>query len=147
MSWLPKKKIVVPVDFSDQSVAAVDAAMSLVDNASSIYVIHVLPVLTDYEAGVLFNTVDDEARIRHTEQALRDRLSAAKFAGFHPQVAFGDPGYEIATYAEQIGAELIVLPSHGRTGLTRLLIGSVAERVVRLAHCPVLVLKSAVEKK
>lgn len=146
MSWLPKNKIVVPVDFSDQSVSSVDAALSLVEKPSSIYVIHVLPVLTDYEAGVLFNTVDDQARIRHTEQALRDRLSAAKYAGFHPQVAFGDPGYEIATYAEQIAADLIVLPSHGRTGLTRLLIGSVAERVVRLAHCPVLVLKAPAEK-
>ena len=146
MSWLPKQKIVVPVDFSDQSVAAVDASLSLVQNPEALYIIHVLPVLTDYEAGVLFNTVDDQARIEHTEQALRERLSAAKYAGFHPQVAFGDPGHEIANYAEQIGADLIVLPSHGRTGWTRLLIGSVAERVVRLAHCPVLVLKSPVEK-
>ena len=147
MSWLPKSKIVVPVDFSDQSITAVDAALSLVEKPSSIYVIHVLPVLTDYEAGVLFNTVDDEARISHTEKGLRDRLSHVKYAGFHPQVAFGDPGYEIATYAEQIAADLIVLPSHGRTGLTRLLIGSVAERVVRLAHCPVLVLKAPAESK
>lgn len=146
MSWLPKKKIVVPVDFSDQSVAAVDASLSLVESPSSLYVIHVLPVLTDYEAGVLFNTVDDEARIRHTEQALQERLAGPKYAGFHAQVAFGDPGYEISAYAEQIAADLIVLPSHGRTGLTRLLIGSVAERVVRLAHCPVLVIKAPAEK-
>jgi nucleotide-binding universal stress UspA family protein len=146
MSWLPKQKIVVPVDFSDQSVAAVDASLSLVEKPSALYIIHVLPVLTDYEAGVLFNTVDDQSRIEHTERALRERLSAAKYAGFHPQVAFGDPGHEIANYAEQIGADLIVLPSHGRTGWTRLLIGSVAERVVRLAHCPVLVLKAHVEK-
>jgi nucleotide-binding universal stress UspA family protein len=146
MSWLPKQKIVVPVDFSDQSLAAVDASLSLVEAPSALYIIHVLPVLTDYEAGVLFNTVDDQDRIQHTEQALRDRLSAAKYAGFHPQVAFGDPGHEIADYAEQIAADLIVLPSHGRTGWTRLLIGSVAERVVRLAHCPVLVLKAPVEK-
>lgn len=144
MSWLPKNKIVVPVDFSDQSVEAVDVALSLAEKPTSLYIIHVLPVLTDYEAGVLFNTVDDQARIRHTEQALRERLSAAQYAGFHPQVAFGDPGHEIAGYAEQIAADLIILPSHGRTGLTRLLIGSVAERVVRLAHCPVLVLKAPV---
>ena len=147
MSWLPKNKVVVPVDFSDQAVDAAHAARSLVEKGSSLYVIHVLPVLTDYEAGVLFNTVDDQARIQHAEQALRDRLSAAEYAGFHPQIAFGDPGHEIADYAEQIGADLIVLPSHGRTGLTRLLIGSVAERVVRLAHCPVLVLKAPVEKE
>jgi nucleotide-binding universal stress UspA family protein len=145
MSWLPKAKVVVPVDFSDQSVAAVDVALSLVPTSAGIHVVHVLPVLTDYEAGVLFNAVDDEARTKHTVQALRERLSDAKYAGIQPHVAFGDPGYEIANYAEQLEAELIVLPSHGRTGLSRLLIGSVAERVVRLAHCPVLVLKAPAE--
>ena len=46
-----------------------------------------------------------------------------------------------ASFAQEKHAELIVIPSHGRTGITRLLIGSVAERVVRLAHCPVLVLR------
>jgi nucleotide-binding universal stress UspA family protein len=56
-------------------------------------------------------------------------------------VRFGDPGREIAAHAEELHAELIVMPSHGRTGLSRLFIGSVAERVVRLAHCPVLILK------
>jgi nucleotide-binding universal stress UspA family protein len=57
-------------------------------------------------------------------------------------VAFGDPGQRITAYAEEVGADVIVMPSHGRTGLKRLLLGSVAERVLRLAHCPVLVLKS-----
>ena len=58
------------------------------------------------------------------------------------QDVIGDPGHEITEYAEEIGASLIITPSHGRTGLSRLLIGSVAERVVRLAKCPVMVLKS-----
>ncbi|HCK41739.1 MAG TPA: hypothetical protein DHW22_08920 [Planctomycetaceae bacterium] len=49
----------------------------------------------------------------------------------------GDPGHNITDYAKEIGAGLIVMPSHGRTRLKRMLIGSVAERVVRLAHCPV----------
>jgi nucleotide-binding universal stress UspA family protein len=53
----------------------------------------------------------------------------------------GEPAHGIADYAQDKKAELIVIPSHGRTGITRLLIGSVAERVVRLAHCPVLVLR------
>jgi nucleotide-binding universal stress UspA family protein len=144
--WLPKTKVVVPVDFSDQSLAAVDTALHLVEKPSSLHVIHVLPVLTDYEAGILFSTVDEEARVRHAVQAMRDRLSAVKFAGFEPHVTFGDPAHGIADFAEEIEAELIVIPSHGRTGLTRLLIGSTAERVVRLAHCPVLVLKAAPTK-
>jgi nucleotide-binding universal stress UspA family protein len=146
MSWLPKNKVVVPVDFSNQSIEAAETALSLVEKPSGLCVIHVLPVLTDLETGVLFNSVDDDVRVQHAKQALRDRLSAAKFAGFQPHVVFGDPGHEIANCAEQIGAELIVLPSHGRTGLKRLLIGSVAERVVRLAHCPVLVIKPPTAK-
>ena len=57
------------------------------------------------------------------------------------EIEFGDAGYRIADHAKQLNADLIVMPSHGRSGITRLLIGSVAERVVRLAHCPVLVLR------
>jgi nucleotide-binding universal stress UspA family protein len=56
-------------------------------------------------------------------------------------VRIGDPGHEIADCAAEIGADLVVISSHGRKGVKRLLIGSVAERVVRLSHCPVLVLR------
>ena len=59
----------------------------------------------------------------------------------HVDVEFGDPGNQIVDFAERISAELIVIPSHGRTGIERLLLGSVAERVARLAPCPVLVLR------
>ena len=53
----------------------------------------------------------------------------------------GDPGSEITKLAKEVGAHLIIMPSHGRTGISRLLLGSVAERVLRLSHCPVLVLR------
>lgn len=142
MAWLPKKKVVVPVDFSEQSMAAVDAALELVEEVAGLHVVHVLPVLTDYEANLIWTTANDDARRHHAEMALRERLDDGKLKGLHISIVFGDPGHQIAQYAEDVQAELIVLPSHGRTGLSRLLIGSVAERVVRLAHCPVLVLKS-----
>ena len=74
--------------------------------------------------------------------SLRERLDDDKYKSVQIDIVFGDAGHEIANLAERRGAELIVLPSHGRTGIKRLLIGSVAERVVRLAHCPVLVLRS-----
>ncbi len=57
------------------------------------------------------------------------------------EILIGDPGHEIANYAEELDAGLVVVASHGQTGLRHLLLGSVAERVVRLAKCPVLVLK------
>ncbi len=141
MHWLPKQSVVVPVDFSDPSLAAVDTALEMVEFPSHLHVIHVLPVLTAGEPGIMWDTLSDETRNQHAEAQLRDRLSDAKYRGVQSSSIVGDPGHKIAEHAEALSADLIVLPSHGRTGLKRLLIGSVAERVVRLAHCPVLVLR------
>ena len=141
MPWLPKKSIVVPIDFSEDSVGAVDTALDLIDAAANLHLIYVLPVMEPAEPGVIWTTIDDESRAHHAEMALRERLADAKYKDLNITIAFGDPGHEIADHAKEVKAELIVLPSHGRTGLTRLLLGSVAEKVVRLAHCPVLVLR------
>ena len=141
MSWLPKNCVVVPVDFSDQSIAALDEARQLVASPTRLHVIHVLPVLSSLEPGMIWDTIDDGTRRDHVEQALRERLSDAKWEGVELAVRIGDPASEIVDFASGVGADIIVLPSHGRTGLTHLLIGSVAERVIRLAKCPVLVLK------
>lgn len=141
MAWLPKDKVVVPVDFSDGSFAAVDTALELVADASHLYAIYVLPVLEPADPGVIWNTVDDGSRARHAELALREKLTGPKWQDLHVKIAFGDPGHEITDYAQELAADLIALPSQGRRGISRLLLGSVAERVVRLAHCPVLVLK------
>ena len=141
MAWLPKKDVVVPIDFSDDSLSAVDTALELVAGPSQIHVIHVLPMLTVAEPGVVWEPVDDESRRSHAEDALRQRLSDERYRGIKIEVTIGDPGHEIADYAQEQQADLVIMPSHGRTGIRRLLIGSVAERVVRLAHCPVLVLK------
>ncbi len=141
MSWLPKKSVVVPVDFSDDSIEAARLARSMVADATELHVIHVLPALAPTEPGVIWHTVDDGSRTDHATEALAERLAAPDYQGIDIRVVFGDPGSEIAEFAKETGAELIILPSHGRTGLKRLLIGSVAERVVRLAHCPVLVLR------
>ncbi|MEZ6072760.1 MAG: universal stress protein [Pirellulales bacterium] len=141
MVWLPKQSVVVPVDFSDKSFDAVAAALELVKDASHLHVVHVLPSLEPAEPGVIWSTIDDPSRARHAEQAIHERLEEHGLKQAQVAIAFGDPGREIAEYAQKASAELIVLPSHGRTGITRMLIGSVAERVVRLAHCPVLVLR------
>jgi nucleotide-binding universal stress UspA family protein len=140
MPWLPKKLVVVPIDFSDESFAALATARELVADPSALHLVHVLPYLEVTEPGVIWEAIDDASRRKHAEDALRERL-AGNYPGAKISIAFGDPGREIAEYAQSSGAELIVLPSHGRTGLSRILIGSVAERVVRLAHCPVLVLR------
>lgn len=141
MAWFPKQTVLAPVDFSELSWEAVDTALELAARPSGVHILHVLPVLEPAEPGVIWHTIDNETRSHHAAQAIRERLADAKYREVQVQIAFGDPGAEIADFACQIGADLIVLPSHGRTGIARFLIGSVAERVVRLAHCPVLVLR------
>jgi len=74
-------------------------------------------------------------------EALRERLEDAKYAQLQTAIEIGDPGYRIADFAKRNNADLIVISSHGRTGVSRMLIGSVTERVVRLCHCHVLVLR------
>ena len=142
MSWLPKSNVVVPVDFSDDSFAAIDVALDLVEGTSGVHLIHVLPQMLPMDPGVVWDTVDDSSRQDHAEDALRAKLKGDAYEGINVAVVIGDPGQEIADFAASVNAETIVMPSHGRSALKRLLIGSVAERVVRLAHCPVLVLKS-----
>lgn len=141
MAWLPKQCVLSPIDFSDESIEALDTALSLTADPSHVHALHVLPDLDPAEPGVIWSTVDNATRAHHAQQALRERLSAAKYRGVNLHVDFGDPGHEIAQTAEDLKADLIVLPSHGRTGIARVLIGSTAERVVRMAHCPVLVLR------
>ena len=141
MSSWPKKKVAVPIDFSDESFNALDQALDLVDSPSQVSVVHVLQDLPPNEPGLIWSVVDKESRVRHVKDELAKKLEGEEYAGIETKVLFGDAGHEIAKFAEQENVELIVMPSHGRTGLKRLLIGSVAERVVRLAHCPVLVLR------
>lgn len=147
MSWIPKNKVVVPIDLSDRSMSAVEVALELVENATHIYVIHVLPIMTEYELGMVWTDVNDAERIARVREAIAERLSDAKYRGITVEIGLGDAGHEIVDYAESIGADLVAMPSHSRSGLTRFLIGSVAERVVRLAHCPVLVLKQHEDKQ
>ena len=142
MSWLPKNKVIVPVDFSESSLSAIDSALQLVSRPDQVTVVHVLQDFSPLEPGETWHSIDTATRIRHATSALRERMSKPEYAQLKIEVLIGDPGHEIAELAEREKADLIVLPSHGRTGIRRLLIGSVAERVVRLAHCPVLVLRS-----
>lgn len=141
MAWLPKNRVVVPFDFSEQAEQALDSAQTFAAGQSGLHVVHVLPTIELAEPGVIWETIDDDARRHHAEAAFRERFANSPFEKVDFQVRFGDPGREIAAFAQKLDAELIVMPSHGRTGLSRLFIGSVAERVVRLAHCPVLILK------
>lgn len=141
MSWLPKEKVVVPVDFSDASFKAARVGLSLVDEPSSLSIVHVIQPVQLSHPDLYIDQSADELRSEQTLELLQSHLSGFEFEGASYDVLVGDPGTEIVEFAKAHNANLIVMPSHGRTGLSRLVIGSVAERVVRYSHCPVLVLR------
>jgi nucleotide-binding universal stress UspA family protein len=142
MAGLNPKRTVVPIDFSDLSYQALDRALEIAGERGDVQVIHVLTELSTMEPGNLYGTLTDAERIKSTEEYLRKKLADKKYAGVRVHATVGDAGREITAFAEREGADLIVIPSHGYGMLKHLLLGSVAERVVRLANCPVLVLRS-----
>jgi nucleotide-binding universal stress UspA family protein len=146
MSWLPRRTIVVPIDFSDDSLTTLDVAHELIDDIRNLHLIHVLPIITPNDPGVIWEMIDDQPRADHASEALLAKVADRGLEGSQIAIRFGDPGHQIVDYAQEVHADMIALSSHGQTGLTRLLLGSVAEKVVRLAHCPVLVLKAEAKK-
>ena len=145
MSGLHAKKMVVPIDFSDLSFAALDRAVEIAGDSGEVHAIHVLTSLSAMEPGSMYGTVTDETRIESVTKNLRKRLSDKKYANVAVHAVVGDAGRSISDFAEQEGADLIVISSHGYGFFQRLMLGSVAERVVRLAPCAVLVLRTLPE--
>jgi nucleotide-binding universal stress UspA family protein len=141
MKWSPQT-IIVPIDFSDESFSALDLALDIAGGRGSVHAIHVLHDLSPVEPGEIWYTIDKDTRKEHTITALRERLQDSAYDTVHIAVEIGDPGHCIADYTRDHQGDLIVMPSHGRSGIKRLLIGSVAERVTRLSHCPVLIMRT-----
>jgi nucleotide-binding universal stress UspA family protein len=141
MAWSIGKPIVVPFDFSEHAMEAVRKALELASDPSLVDCLHVLPFIIPTEPGVAWGVVDDGERMRQALETMQTQLPVSKFGNLKIDVRFGDPGSVVADRAKELDAELIVIGSHGRSGLVRLMLGSVAEQVTRLAPCPVLVVK------
>lgn len=141
MSWITEPPIVVPFDFSPTSREAVDLAISILGTSRGVHLIHVLGELSPAEPGEVWHTVDENTRTHHATEAIRKELADPKYDEMKITIAFGNPGEQICHYADTVGAKSIVIPSHGRSSIMRVLVGSVADRVIRLANCPVIVLK------
>jgi nucleotide-binding universal stress UspA family protein len=141
MSWTINRPIIVPFDFSDYALQAVRKAIEVAGNSSLITCLHVLPFITPTEPGVAWGMIDDGERLRQALESMHQQLPESEFGRLQVEVRFGDPGSIVADRAKELDAELIVIGSHGRSGIVRLMLGSVAEHVTRLAPCPVLVVK------
>jgi len=160
MSSFAPKKIFLPLDFAQGedkdaealSNAALDAAMSLAGRfEAKLLVASSLPPLLgvggpDF-AGEAAMALEQVAKLQHeqVEKALFAAVERLKESGIDAEahIAIGDEGVaqSLVNKAEKLEADLIVLPSHGRMGLKRFFLGSVAERVAHLAKVPVLLLK------
>ncbi len=143
MSWKSKKSaVLVPFDFTDNAREALSVALGFVDDKSAIDVVYVMAPPTPPAPGLLWGDLDVEGMRDRAEKALEAALADAGATGCQTHVLMGSPATRLVEFANERGCDLVVIPSHGRHGLERWLMGSVAERVVRLAPCPVLVLRA-----
>jgi universal stress protein A len=140
------RRILVPTDFSDCSRKALEYAIPLARQfGARLLLLHVLPV--SYFVGSEFGPVDfpvPEAEWRTSSErelrTLAERTIGSQVP-FDTEVRQGQPMVEITACAVESQADLILLSTHGRTGLRHVLVGSVTENVVRYAPCPVLVVR------
>jgi len=144
-------RILVPTDFSTQSAGALAYARELAERfGASIQLLHVLedPYATSAYATEVYGYLPaglKETWQKNAEEKLSGLLPPADRARFGATttVVFGRPAAAVVEYAEQEHADLIVMGTHGRGGVTHLLLGSVAERVIRSAPCPVLTVRES----
>ncbi len=141
MSWLPKKVVVVPVDFSTASADALQTAMQLVAQPKDLHVLYVTLPSATIMSPESWAEEDTPSRTRAATQLLSKFLAEHQASDVSQFIREGDPGLMIADYADEAHADLIVMPSHGYHGVARVLLGSVTERVLRHAKCPILVLR------
>ena len=142
---LQLKTILVPLDFSTASMRALKYTVPLAESfKAAIHLVHVQPAdeLTAISrAGNLMLDCADAIALMQDRLAEIERTHEVQFWPDNCHVLSGRPYQEICRLAGEIDAGLIVLPTHGYTGLKHVVLGSTAERVVRFAPCPVLVLR------
>lgn len=141
----PPKNILVPIDFSEQSEHAATAACALAaKTGATVHLLHayVIPVESVGLAHVVSQQYVEQFVKESKAQLLELAAKLCPGAAMGPVlVESGDPREVVTHMAKELQAELIVMGTHGRRGLSRALIGSVAESVVRTAHCSVLVVR------
>ena len=133
------KAILCPIDFDAGSLSALRLATEQAQTHKAVlHLLHVVDIPTNIE--VPLPLLDMETRAEAKLALIARRRVGAK-ARYRVHVAVGDPARQVLFTARQLRAMLIVMATHGRKGLRRVLLGSVAERVVREAPCPVLTVR------
>lgn len=142
----PVKNILVPVDFSESSKRALEYALPLAEKlGATLTLIHVIePRITpeDFMLGTETDVVDAQwiKSARNMLDSLRQEKIQTDINSMSI-VTKGKPWQQIIATAKAVAADLIIIATHGRTGLKHVFLGSTAECVVRHAHCPVLTVR------
>jgi nucleotide-binding universal stress UspA family protein len=135
------RKILVATDFSAGSDEALDRAIEVArPGGAAIELLHVLELAEEFPFGATPVDADYGAVYARIDRQLAERADRVRAAGVacEAKIVEGTAVGEITQRGRGIGADLIVVGTHGRTGLAHIVLGSVAERVVRRASCPVL---------
>ena len=145
MKKFEPKKILVPVDFSEFSEEALRSAVDIAElRHAKLTIMHVMvkpETSVAYEIYIDWQKIKDDMKV-DAEKMLNEMTEKAGINGMPESVlVWGDPAQVILDSAQNDNFDLIVMATHGRTGLTRLFLGSVAEKVIRHAPCPVLVMR------
>jgi nucleotide-binding universal stress UspA family protein len=143
------RSILAPTDFSAHSERAVRYACGLAERmGSELHLVHILSEILPTGPDPLLMPVmppeyyeENEERARETLGRLLDPAWGSP-RSVVTAVRWGSPVETIVAYAEDLRVDLLVIATHGRTGLSHVLLGSVAERIVREAPCPVLTIRS-----
>jgi nucleotide-binding universal stress UspA family protein len=140
------KRILVPIDFSAHSTQALSYAITMAQKLQArVILLHVIytPSLAGADLTMQMATINNAA-----QQAMDECWQQVQTAGVQGErsICQGNPWQEIVAKAKEFQVDLIIMGTHGRTGLQHVFLGSVAEKVIRLAPCPVLVARTPAGK-
>lgn len=139
------KRILVPTDFSNHSLKALDYAIDFArTHGAELLLINVVEPIKNTRMLPDVSELLENRRVDAAEKlAALEKRTQQRHPNCRAEVHFGVPYEVIAEVAKKSAADLIIIATHGHTGLYHLFLGSVAERVVRIAQCPVLTVRSA----
>lgn len=144
----PYRNILCPVDFDDSSMDALETAANLCrQNDGTIFVLHVVPMVTQPMGAPVYVDLyqgQEEAALKRLKEIARKRLAGLKY---ELMTQIGNPSDVILKAEKRTRADLLVMATHGRRGLSRFLLGSIAELALRESTCPVLAVRHMVPQK
>jgi nucleotide-binding universal stress UspA family protein len=149
---LPPKLILAPIDFSEASRDALNVAADMASRfAAELLLVHVVPAVSDLPAAVsIFKEgAYDQSLVDAATQQLSELAATLTPKNIKVSTEVGtsnDVGMELVRIAKHSGADMIIIATHGMTGWREMAFGTVAEKVVKQAECPVLVLRAKTAK-